>query len=369
MGNVKLLKIVNNNRSRLVHMLSTPFLVSLQGPLRRVLHRLRWLTHPVTIFVALQIVWLAITLIWVIWFVGQQELIADMARRLGQEYFSPRVAVAVLIVGCVLLGVLLFGTIMLFVFGQQQSYQARQHRNFISSVTHELKSPLASLQLAFETMTSHQLPPEIAAKVAAMIDTDITRLRRLIDQILVAARLQRSVMAFDEERQAVRLQDVLSRVAAQATYLDAALDHRLTIACPAGLEVKTSRAAISLVATNLLENAIKYSPPGHPIQMGVRVDPATQSLILWVKDHGIGLSRSDQRRVFRLFHRGETAVRKAIPGTGLGLFIVKSVVMGLGGRAFVESPGPGLGATFSISLPFDGRYAADASTLEDFTNG
>ena len=112
-------------------------------------HRLRWLTHPITIFVSLQIVWVAITVIWVIWFVSERAEINALAKRFGQEYFSTEITVAILVVGCILLGVILVGTIMLFVAGQRQTSAASQQRTFVSSVTHELKSPLASLQLAF----------------------------------------------------------------------------------------------------------------------------------------------------------------------------------------------------------------------------
>jgi hypothetical protein len=92
----------------------------------KLLQRLSWITHPITIFVSLQVVWLAITLIWVIWFVTEREEIGTLARRFGQEYFSTEITMAILVVGCILLGVLLVGTILLFVTGQRQSSAARQ---------------------------------------------------------------------------------------------------------------------------------------------------------------------------------------------------------------------------------------------------
>src|SRR5262249_21348985 len=99
----------------------------------QILRRFRWLAHPTTVFVSLQIVWLAITLIWVIWFVGEQAEISQLAAKFGREYFEPGTALAILVVGCVLLGVLLVGLIVLFVVGQRQSAAAQQQRNFVSS--------------------------------------------------------------------------------------------------------------------------------------------------------------------------------------------------------------------------------------------
>ena len=319
--------------------------------------RLRWMTHPITIFVALQIVWLAITIIWVVWFVGQQEEIANMANRFGHEYFSPNVTVAFLIAGCVLLGVLLFGLILLFVFGQRQSYVARQQRAFVSSVTHELKSPLASLQLAFETMQSRRLDEPTSARFADMVQTDLDRLKRLIDQILVAGRLDRGILAFEEETQSVHVADLIERLSEKLSYLDKDIAQRLKIDCPPKLVLHVSRSAMTLILNNLLENALKYSPRGTEIHVGV--DQTGSEVFLYVRDQGLGLDKKDMRRIFKMFHRSESAIKKAIPGTGLGLYIVKSAVRLLGGRVWVESAGRNLGSTFYVSLPTSVVEASD----------
>ena len=311
--------------------------------------RLRWLTHPITIFVSLQIVWLAITLIWVIWFVGERVEIARLAQRFGTKNFQSGATVAILVVGCVLLGVLLVGTILLFVFGQRQSSAARQQRSFVSSVTHELKSPLASLQLAFETMSAHKLDEATETRLMGMIQTDIDRLRRLVDQILVAGRLDRSVLMFDEDGHDVAVSEMIRRIVDRLSYLDQNLAARLTVDCPENLVVKLPRPALTLILTNLIENAAKYSP--HGAQVDVVITHDGTEMRASVRDRGIGLDKKDKRRIFRMFHRSESAVKKAIPGTGLGLFIVKSAVRSLDGRVWVESPGPGQGATFFVALP------------------
>ncbi len=305
--------------------------------------------HPITIFVSLQIVWLAITLIWVIWFVGAQAEIAALAQRFGKEFFDSRVTVSILVVGCVLLGVLLVGTITLFVFGQRQTAAARQHRNFVSSVTHELKSPLASLQLSFETMAAHKLDQPTSDKLMGMIDSDIERLRRLVDQILVAGRLDRGALGFDEEYKIIEFRPLIDRIIERLSYLDADVVARVTIDCPPKLQLRVPVAALTLVLNNLLENALKYSPKKSAIVVAV-AERGGQTL-LSVKDQGFGLDKKDQRRIFKMFHRNESAVKKAIPGTGLGLYIVRSAVRVLGGKVWVESEGRDKGATFHVSLP------------------
>jgi len=320
------------------------------------LRRLRWVTHPITVFVFLQVVWLAITLIWVIWFVDQQAGIAKLAQRFGQEYFSSEMALGILVIGCVLLGVLLVGTILLFVFGQRQSAAVRQQRTFVSSVTHELKSPLASLQLAFETMSTRQLDAATSQHISKMIQADIDRLRRLIDQILVTGRLDRSGILFDEAPGTQTPMDsIIAQLVERLQYLDSNLGKRLTIDCPPGLMVPASPSALILILNNLLENAVKYSPIGAEIHLGV--DRNEHEVLLYVRDQGLGLDKQDKRRLFKMFRRGDTAIKKAIPGTGLGLYIIKSAVRVLGGRVWAESEGRGKGATFYVSLPALDQYA------------
>jgi signal transduction histidine kinase len=313
------------------------------------LRGLKWVTHPITVFVALQIVWLAITLIWVIWFVSEQEAISDLAQAFGGKYFDSRVTLTILVTGCVLLGVLLVGTIVLFVFGQRQNRQVRHQRIFVSSVTHELKSPLASLQLTLETMRAHQLDEATSKRMHQMAHSDINRLRRLVDQILVAGRLDRGGLTFGGEEEDVGVAALVRVVTEQLTYLDPRLAARLAVKCPADLQVHTSRSALLLILNNLIENAVKYSPPGAAIS--VRAAAERGGLALAVEDRGLGLTALERRRLFRMFHRGEDAVRKAIPGTGLGLYIVRSVVRLFGGKVWADSPGRGQGATFHVILP------------------
>lgn len=317
--------------------------------LSTLLRRLRWVTHPITIFVSLQIVWLAITLIWVIWFIGAQQEITELTSKFGKDFLDSRTTLATLIVGCILLGVLLVGTIMLFIFGQRQSSLARQQRTFVSSVTHELKSPLASLQLAFETINTRVLDPPIRARLNDMIQTDIDRLKRLVDQILLAGRLDQGILLFDEDLQFVPIKDLFNRIVDSMKYLDPNLGNRISVDCPDSLSVRVSKSALMLICSNLIENAIKYSP--RKTAISISAEYVGTEFFLSVRDHGMGLSKVDKRRIFKMFQRGESATKKAIPGTGLGLYIVRTAVKVLHGKIWAESPGSDQGTSFFVSVP------------------
>lgn len=318
--------------------------------LRRLINRLRWLAHPITIFVSLQIVWLAITLIWVIWFLSQQEALAELAHKFGQEFFDSRMSLTILVVGCVLLGVMCVGLILLFVFGQKQSSLARQQRNFVSSVTHELKSPLASLQLSFETIVHRNPDSETSLRLYQMILRDIERLKRLVDQILVTGRFERGIVP-GELWIPVNLPEFIGEISPMFEHLDPEILRRIVYDKPVPT-IKLPRGIFLLIIGNLLENAIKYSPKGSPITIGAEIQgPLVR---IYIRDQGFGLDHQDRRRIFKMFHRGQQALKKSIPGTGLGLYIVKEAVKSIGGSIWVQSPGVNLGTTFFISIPVKG---------------
>lgn len=309
--------------------------------------------NPIVVFVSLQVVWVAVMVIWVIWFINRQEELANLARNFGVQYIDSGRALGVLVAGCILLGVILFGTVVLFVFGQRQSFAIQQQRSFLSSVTHELRSPLSSLQLAFETLKTRTLEVPVRDRMMTMILSDIRRLERLVDQILVSARLDRGIIMFQDEREDLDFANVVGEAVDAASYLDSELSQRVHVEAGIGIHMLASRPAFMLILGNLIENAIKYSPRGTSIV--IRAERIKELLRISVKDQGFGLEKKDRRRIFKMFHRATMATKRAIPGTGLGLFIVKSAVSMLGGRVWAESPGLGQGATFFLEFPLGNK--------------
>jgi len=309
------------------------------GRFRRQL--LKVLVHPIFVFVVLQIVCVALTVILVIWYVNKSS---------QGPYFDRGFDLMFLITGCILSSIILVGTVLLFVFAIRQSRLNKQQRSFVSSVTHELRSPIASMQLSLETLQQRDLEKDVVKRMHQMILTDLDRLVALVDQILVSARLDRGINVFDQVEPFAPA-DVIKGVMAKAGHLDPKLQERVHIDCDPTIVINTARPAVELVFANLLENAVKYSPPASKIE--VTVTQHGRDVILSVADSGFGMDKRDCRRVFKIFHRAEIAHTKAIPGTGLGLYIVKTVCRVLGGRAWAESPGLGRGSTFFVTLPVE----------------
>lgn len=308
------------------------------------------LTHPVIVFIGLQIVWVALLVLWIFWFIAQKELLFEVSKIVDNtSLLSGKSGLLSLIAGSILLGMILIGTIVLFIFTQIQSSLIRQQKSFVSSVTHELRSPLASLQLSFETMQRRNLSTEIKTKLYRMVHNDIERLITLVDRILISSRLDRGIIDLKSRIESFRISDVIQAAIEQNSHLDPNIHERVNIICSNTFSLKTNRLAMHLVISNLLENAIKYSPKNTSID--VDVSDSHDEILIQIRDYGCGLTKRDKKKIFKMFHRGQPASKGAVPGTGLGLYIAKSMVKGLGGQIWAESSGLDLGSTFLVLLP------------------
>jgi signal transduction histidine kinase len=309
---------------------------------RRLKKLSRFFLHPIVVFIILQVVSVTLTVLWVIWYVNQKSV------RFVNTY-----DVTFLIAGCLLTGIILLGTVLLFTFAIKQSRLNKQQRSFVSSVTHELRSPIASIQLSLETLAGRKLSPETECRLFEMIHTDLDRLVNLVDQILVSARLDRGIRVFEVE-DAFSLREVIVSATHHVNHLDQKIEKRVIINCDQNLMMKSAKGAVSLILNNLLENAVKYSPKASAITITAALD--SDHVVISFTDLGFGIDKSEQKKIFKIFSRGEFATKKAIPGTGLGLYIVKSVVGVLGGSIKVYSIGRGLGSTFVVRLPIEDTY-------------
>ena len=218
---------------------------------------------------------------------------------------------------------------------------------FVSVVSHELKTPVALIKGYASTLqrTDAHWDAATVSESLKVIEDESDRLAELIDNLLDASRAQagsfKLVRVELDIDQLVR--DVVERIRPQATR------HTLVAAVPADLPmVYADHARITQVLTNLLSNAVKYSPEGGEIRVSSRVVPA--EVIISVSDQGPGIPAGEQPQLFSRFHRLDNALTRRTPGTGLGLFLSKSIVDAHGGRIWVESDGRH-GSTFSFSLP------------------
>jgi len=246
--------------------------------------------------------------------------------------------------------VLIIVVLVLFVISLARGIiEVRKQDTFIDSVTHELKSPLASLQLCLETLGREGLEEDAQEKLRHMMLDDVDRLRAFIDDVLEANRLSYARLGMMNLSDVPLLQ--LAEQCAESVRVRHKLDpQELFIDVDPELIVTTDRAALEIVVKNLIDNAAKYSERPARVEVVARRD-VDNKVLLEVTDNGIGIDRKNLKRVFHRFYRVEDQEVRQRRGTGLGLFVVWALVKQLGGRVQALSEGRGKGTTMRVELP------------------
>ena len=242
----------------------------------------------------------------------------------------------------------------------------QRQRAFLDAVTHEMKTPLASMRLYVETLMRHDPERERREQFLARMDEDLERLDRTVDQVLAAARAEEPGRR--SARGAVVLREVLE------SCIDEIRDrHRLpgdAVAMDGACKaiVRGDRTELAVVFRNLLENAVKYSD--EPVEVKVRVsDPRDGRVSIDISDRGIGIPAGELRKIFQRFYRVGRDVQRAAAGLGLGLFIVRNLVRRQGGRVEARSEGGGAGSRFVVTLRIASRARAAPLSLESVPAG
>lgn len=326
--------------------------------------KLRFLLNPISLFIGLQTLSVTTIVLWVVWFTRQEDQLKKLVGTREWANMETGTTVAILVIGCILLGGILVLAVVWFLDGLRQSAIIKQQRNFLSSVTHEVRSPLASIQLALETLETigtREMDASVRERLMAGAHQDIARLTRLVDQILIAARLDRGITLFAEGAGEIDLGTWLPVIAAEASGMTGVQSiqgpngpvgrQRVVVSVEEGLQIWAPEQALRIIVENLIQNAIKYSPEDTPIELSAARKKNSGEISISVKDQGMGLEPHEIKQLFKIFRRGDRAVRKAIPGTGLGLYIVQSMTRIMGGRVIVESEGANSGSTFTVELP------------------
>ena len=256
------------------------------------------------------------------------------------------------IVGVIFFLLIIAGMVLNTIFLVREIRRNEQHDSFINAVTHELKTPVASMRLYLQTLLTRELGEAKRREFYQIMLDDSDRLLHTIEQVLRAGSVRSPL------RRTARTRVNLAEVAREAVEL-ARTRFRLNPDLLAYEErVAPERAVVAgdpdelkAAVWNLIDNAVKYSPA--EVQVRVLVEETEgDRLAVRVVDKGVGISPAELKRVFRRFYRIPAAVAvRARGSSGLGLFIVRSVARRHGGRAFAESEGAGRGSTFTLLLP------------------
>jgi two-component system, OmpR family, sensor histidine kinase SenX3 len=254
------------------------------------------------------------------------------------------------VLGVIFFPLIIGGLVLQMIVTVREIRRNEQHDSFINAVTHELKTPVASIRLYLQTLQTRDLDEAKRREFYRIMLDDSDRLLHTIDQVL------RAGSAGSRLRRVARTELDLGELARECVNLartrfhlaDDALQYEERVA--ARPLVLGDPEELKAAVWNLLDNAVKYSPAGVSITVSLQ-DVEGDKVAVRVSDRGVGISPVELKRIFRRFYRVPASVAMRTKGSGLGLFIVRSVAKKHGGRAFAESIGAGQGSTFTLLLP------------------
>lgn len=257
----------------------------------------------------------------------------------------------------VFLGILFFGAIITglvlnTIFLVREIRRNEQHDSFINAVTHEIKTPIASIRLYLETLQRREVDEARRREFYQLMLDDTERLMSTVEQVLKAGAVAQ------KKTSGQRIPVDFNLVVHECVGL-ARVRHHLR---PEDLEYKESLPQsdsarllgdpdeLHTAVTNLLDNAVKYSPDGAHITVDLAVEDE-ERIVLRVRDRGVGIPQDELKRIFKRFYRVRRRGHPRVKGTGLGLFIVRAIARKHGGRVFADSEGTGKGTTVTMELP------------------
>ncbi len=260
-----------------------------------------------------------------------------------------------LVLGIPIFLLLIAGVVVNTVFLVREIRRNERQNNFLNAVTHELKTPIASIRLYLETLQRHTVPEAKRQEFYAIMLADSERLLSTVEQVLRAGEVtQRTARHAREEVDVIALtQRCIADTLTRHKLAPEAIVYAATPEAEAPgqmLQVSANEEELETALLNVLGNSVKYSPDG--VQAKVRVGTRGEDwVVIEVTDHGIGIARAHLKSVFKRFYRVPSRKVLQTKGTGLGLFLVRSIARQHGGEARAQSAGEGLGTTITLELP------------------
>lgn len=255
-----------------------------------------------------------------------------------------------LVFGVIFFFVIIAGMVLNTIFLVREIRRNEQQDSFLNAVTHELKTPITSIRLYLETLERRSVDDTRRHDFYRLMLEDTDRLLSTVEQVLKASEVR-------QRNRRKNWQDVNFAAIVRESLNLALLRHglkpeqlRFGSEPPGQITLMGNQEELRTAVANLLENAVKYTGENREITVHLET-PDMDTVLLHVRDNGIGIPGSELKRIFRRFYRVGGRGTDNVKGTGLGLFIVRSIVRQHGGDIWAESLGPGRGSTFSLRLP------------------
>ncbi len=301
----------------------------------------------IVIFVLAQLAWFALLGLFIYRFFLSRSLASQISGP-GSWSINPRsTSLFILIAGALLYVVVSVAMAVIFKNFSSQLRMTKMYDTFIANITHELKSPLASIRLHLETLSYRDMSKEQARQFVRLMLQDASRLDGLINAILKISALEQKKDVF--EVQVHRAESVIRNTIEECRSQFRLKPEQLLVNGSADVKCVLDKNALKVVFDNLIDNALKYTL--NPPLIHIQLQTTPQSVVITFRDNGIGLPPKTAKKIFRKFHRIDDPSSPNVKGSGLGLYWVKEIIRYHGGRIEASSKGEGQGTTFIISLP------------------
>jgi len=310
----------------------------------------KWFLHPIFIFV-FSIGALGLSLfLYIYWYVevsARLQAVIEKANLDATQFFELKTWVVILVLS-ILIAVILTGIFIIFIYHLKSLRLYRLQHNFINSFTHELKTPVTSLQLYLETFKKHNLARDQQRKYINYMLDDVKRLTTNINRILSIAKIESKT--FEGQPVAVDLVTFIEDFCAGSGQLFR--NAKISVHSSPGfsLPYEIDRTLFELLLMNILSNAIKYNNSATPEVKIFLKEEKGKAMISFV-DNGIGMEKRELRRVFKKFYQVSAPGKSSADGSGLGLYLVESIARLYKGQVSAASPGPGKGTVITVILP------------------
>lgn len=309
-------------------------------------HRIN-IFHPVFIFILAQLAWLFLLGLWIYWYVSNYIILKQVGENFAPQIAAKSTNLVALVSGLVLLISVLVGMYFIFIYLNKQLSMTRLYDNFIANVTHELKSPLASILLYLETLRDRKVPQTRQQEFIALMVKDVNRLQSLINSILKLSGIEKKKLI--AHYHVYRIGDAVKTLLGETIELFKLDPDSVRIEGDAPCTCVIDYNALKVVVDNLVDNAVKFT--SGTFHLTIQMSCTSKFFNLKFIDQGIGISKNNQNKIFHRFFRITKPDIPDIRGTGLGLHIVQEIIRSHGGKISVFSEGENRGSTFTIELP------------------
>lgn len=315
------------------------------------MNRFRWYFHPVFVFI-FSIMALGLSLfLYIYWYIEVSKGLKTIVTRfnLDTEKVLTYETWVVILVLSVLVGLILVGIFIIFVYSQKMVQLFRLQQNFINNFTHELRTPITSLKLYLETFLKHELPAEDRKKYVGYMLQDAQRLSENVNRILNIAKLESK--SYKSEFVDSELSALIRRFCKDNRYLFPKCRILIDEVKDGIYPYRVNRSLFEMLLINLLANAFKYNQSPIP-EVRIHFETLRRKLKIHFEDNGIGLAKNELKKIFRKFYQVGSSEDMSAKGSGLGLYLAQHVARIHDGRISAESQGLGKGSVFTLILPF-----------------